>query len=104
MDFSLPDSESDSGKVNWIQVLRNTLPYTDIFMPSLEEALKIVFPYEYTLFEATEGDIIDLTSVELIAELGATLVALGANVVLIKAAHRGLFLWTKDVEEINKKG
>ncbi|MVZ63893.1 carbohydrate kinase family protein [Sphingobacterium humi] len=104
LDFSLPDSESDSGKVNWIQVLRNTLPYTDIFMPSLEEALKIVFPYEYTLFEATEGDIIDLTSVELISELGATLVALGANVVLIKAAHRGLFLWTKDVEEINKKG
>lgn len=104
LDFSLPDTESESGKVNWIDVLKAVLPYTDIFVPSLEEALKIVFPYEYTMLEAAGGDIVDHAPADLIKELGETLIAWGANIVLIKAAHKGLFLWTGNVASVNNKG
>ena len=103
LDFSLPDAESESGKVNWIDVLKATLPYTDIFVPSLEEALKMVFPYEYTVLEAAGGDIVDNAPPDLIKELGERLIAYGAHIVLIKAAHKGLFLWTGSVAEINNK-
>lgn len=103
LDFSLPDTGSESGRVNWIDILKATLPYTDIFMPSLEEALKMVFPYEYTMLEAAGGDIVDNAPPDLIRELGERLIAYGANIALIKAAHKGLFLWTGDVTEINSK-
>lgn len=103
LDFSLPDTESESGKVNWIDILKATLPYTDIFVPSLEEALKMVFPYEYTMLEAAGGDIVDNAPPGLIRELGERLIAYGANIVLIKAAHKGLFLWTGDVAGINSR-
>ncbi|HTN08797.1 carbohydrate kinase family protein [Agriterribacter sp.] len=105
LDFSLPDAESESGNVNWAEVLRQTLPYTDVFVPSLEEALKMVFPYEYARLEASDdaGDMIDKVPLDLIKELGETLVAYGANIVLIKAAHRGLYLWTHEVNTLNNK-
>lgn len=104
LDFSLPDTESESGKVNWIDILRAVLPYTDIFVPSLEEALKMVFPYEYTVLEAAGGDIVDHVPPDLIKELGEKLIACGAHIVLIKAAHKGLFLWTGNVAAVNSKG
>ncbi|MET6996098.1 carbohydrate kinase family protein [Chitinophaga defluvii] len=103
LDFSLPDADSESGRVNWLEILKKTLPYTDIFAPSLEEALKMIFPYEYTIIEAEDGDFVDKVPLDLIKELGETLVAYGANIVLIKAAHRGVFLWTGDVASVNKK-
>ncbi|MCO5241094.1 MAG: carbohydrate kinase family protein [Chitinophagaceae bacterium] len=103
LDFSLPDTESKSGKVNWIDILKAVLPYTDIFVPSLEEALKMVFPYEYTVLEAAGGDIVDHVSPDLIKELGERLIACGAHIVLIKAAHKGLFLWTGNVAAVNSK-
>ncbi|MBL7735407.1 MAG: carbohydrate kinase family protein [Chitinophagaceae bacterium] len=103
LDFSLPDTESESGKVNWVDILQAVLPYTDIFAPSLEEALKMVFPYEYTMLEAAGSDIVDHTPPDLIKELGERLIAYGAHIVLIKAAHKGLFLWTGNVAAINSK-
>lgn len=103
LDFSLPDAESESGKVNWTDILKITLPYTNIFVPSLEEALKMAFPYEYTMLEAAGGDIVDHAPVDLIKDLGERLIAYGANIVLIKAAHKGLFLWTGDVAAVNRK-
>ena len=44
LDFSLPDPESESGKVNWSEVMQSILPFTDIFVPSLEEVLQIMMP------------------------------------------------------------
>ncbi|MGN6493716.1 MAG: carbohydrate kinase family protein [Agriterribacter sp.] len=103
LDFSLPDAESESGNVNWTEVLKQTLPFTDIFVPSLEEALKMVFPYEYALLEADNSDLVERVPLELIAELGSTLIGFGANIVLIKAAQRGVFLWTSDITSMNLK-
>ena len=39
LDFSLPDPESESGKVNWPEIMQNTFPFVDIFVPSVEELI-----------------------------------------------------------------
>ena len=47
LDFSLPDPESESGRINWPEIMQKILPFTDIFVPSLEEVLQIMQPGEY---------------------------------------------------------
>lgn len=37
LDMSLPDPDSDAGKVNWFDFLTNVLPFTDCFCPSFDE-------------------------------------------------------------------
>lgn len=103
LDFSLPDDGSESGKVNWEEILKQTLPFTDVFMPSLEEALKIVYPYEYARIDAAGGDFISKVPLTLIKDLGETLTSYGAKIVLIKAAQKGLYLWTGDITSIKNK-
>ena len=39
MDTSQPDPNSEPGRADWKGILQRTLPYTDIFLPSLEELL-----------------------------------------------------------------
>ena len=39
VDMSLPDLNTDAGKTDWLPILEKALPYIDIFMPSIEEAV-----------------------------------------------------------------
>ncbi len=103
LDFSLPDPESESGKTDWPEVMRRVLPVTDIFVPSLEEVLRIMTPSEYEniLSSSGNGDIIDLVPEDLIRKTGETIIEAGVKILLIKAAHRGLYLMTGDVSSMS---
>ncbi len=105
MDFSLSDENSESDKVNWPDILEQVLPLTDIFVPSLEEALQIVMPSLYAKLqsEANNKEIIDLISMETIQAIGKRLIEGGVKIALIKAGHRGAYLWTGNVTSMNKK-
>lgn len=105
MDFSLPDQESVSGKINWTAILRRVLPFTDIFVPSLEEALLIMMPKEYARIQSAFGEIdfIDKIPLETIRQLGKRIIDYGAKIVLLKAGHTGAYLWTGDISSINEK-
>lgn len=105
LDFSLPDVASESGKTNWIGIMQRLLPFTDIFVPSLEEALQIMMPYEYAKIQLDSGnnDIIDQIPLSLVRELGSRIIASGVKILLIKAAHRGAYLLTGDVSDLNAK-
>lgn len=105
LDFSLPDPESESGKVDWPGVLRKVLPYTDIFVPSLEEALLITMPEEYNRIQvlSERSDLIDRIPLQLIQKVGKHIIDWGCKIVLIKAGHRGAYLFTGDVASLNKK-
>jgi len=104
LDFSLPDPDSDSGKVNWPEIMKSVLPFTDIFVPSLEEALQIMFPLKYAelLLSYNSDEIIDHVSIDLIRILGKSIIDSGVKILLIKAGHRGAYLLTGDVSSINK--
>lgn len=105
LDFSLPDPETESGKVNWPEIMKNILPVTDIFVPSVEEALQILFPLKYAEIQASleDGDIIDHIPIDLIRILGKSIIDSGVKIVLIKMAHRGAYLLTGDISSISKK-
>jgi sugar/nucleoside kinase (ribokinase family) len=105
MDFSLPDGESESGKINWPDILQRVLPFTDIFVPSLEEALQIMMPSMYAEIQATADDnveIIDLIPMTTIREIGKRIIDAGVKIALIKAGHRGAYLWTGNVLPVNE--
>lgn len=105
LDFSLPDLQSDSGRQDWLQIMKGVLPLTDIFVPSLEEVLQIMKPDEYARIISSAGnsEIIDLIPISIIRDIGRTIIDLGAKVLLIKAGHRGIYLLTGDVSPLNQK-
>jgi sugar/nucleoside kinase (ribokinase family) len=105
LDFSLPDIESESDKVNWPEILQNMLPFVDIFVPSLEEALLIMMPDEYAQMQSfsKDTDMIDKISLDTIRKLGRKIVDFGAKIVLLKSGHRGVYLFTSDISSINEK-
>ncbi|MEN8227733.1 MAG: carbohydrate kinase family protein [Bacteroidota bacterium] len=105
LDFSLPDPNSESGRIEWSKVLERVLPSVDICTPSLEEALFILMPDQYVKLQSApgSGDLIDRVPDSMILEIGRELVSLGAKIVLIKAAHRGAYLYTGDIVSVNHK-
>jgi sugar/nucleoside kinase (ribokinase family) len=105
LDFSLPDIQSESGRQDWPLIMKRILPYTDIFVPSLEEALQIMMPSEYAriLLTANNSEIIDLIPLNIIREVGRMVIDRGAKILLIKAGHRGIYLLTGNISSLNKK-
>ena len=104
LDFSLPDPESESGKVDWNAILQKTLLYVDIFVPSLEELIQIVMPQEYAEILATcKSDFEDEVPMELVRELGNKVIGYGVNILLIKMGKRGIYLQTGDTGAVCTK-
>ncbi len=105
LDFSLPDPESESGRINWPEVMGKILPYTDIFAPSLEEALQIINPGKYpeVLSSAARASVVDELILNAIRETGRQFIKSGVNILLIKAGHLGAYLLTSNVSSLNDK-
>ena len=98
LDMSLPDPESESGRVDWDTVLSRALPYVDIFVPSAEE---VSFALERETFLARRDearargvDALDLMKPEEYSRLSSELLTRGPGVVLLKSGHRGIYART----------
>lgn len=105
LDFSLPDQETESGKVNWPEIMKSVLSYTDIFVPSIEEALMIMLPLKYAEIQSSceSTMFIDQVPIELVRFLGKQIIDSGVKILLIKMAHRGAYLLTGDISALNEK-
>lgn len=108
LDMSLPDPESDSGKVDWNSVLRAALPYVDLFVPSAEEVLFFLEPDLFMRRKAearAKGvDALDLFEPEDYSRLSSKLMEYGAGVVHLKSGHRGIYLRTGSRERLERFG
>jgi sugar/nucleoside kinase (ribokinase family) len=105
LDFSLPDMNSDSGKVSWPQFLENVLPHTDIFVPSIEEAFQVIRPDKYNelLEKGIQYDDPGHPVTKNIREIGRSFIRSGVKILLIKAGDKGSYLLTGDVSALNQK-
>lgn len=74
LDMSMPDMQSEAGRVDWAAWLQRVLPLVDIFLPSLDET---------RLMLHLEGSP---------AELAALLRSWGAGIVGLKMGEQGLFV------------
>ncbi len=102
LDFSLPDPESESGRLNWPEIMHKLLPLTDIFVPSMEELFRIMKPGEYEgiLSSLLTADSISKTLVDTIREIGKQCINNGVKILLIKAGRWGAYLRTGDVSSV----
>ena len=96
LDTAFPDPASPAGQADWRAILGLTLPYVDIFAPSIEEILLMLrrSEYEALLQNAAGGDILPLITPALLSDLGRELLAMGAKIVGLKLGYRGLYLRT----------
>ncbi|MDR7316679.1 carbohydrate kinase family protein [Brevibacillus nitrificans] len=96
LDMAMPDPDAESGRIDWVSVLRKTLPHVDIFLPSLEETLFMLKRpyYEELQLRAGQDGILSLVGEELIRELAEELLGMGCGMVVIKLGESGLYLQT----------
>ncbi len=106
MDITLPDPQSDSGQVDWRKILRDVLPFVDIFLPSIEE---ITFMLDRGLFErrkvqAGQDDPVLFYTASDCSEISEQLIRLGTSVVVLKNGIQGCYLRTADARRLKQAG
>jgi len=106
LDMSLPDAASESGRVNWQSILEKTLPFADLFMPSVEEALFMLDRAEYNRIEArlSGDDFTDHLNFEKIRELGTKILSMGSKLALIKCGAHGIYIKTSEASRMSEIG
>ena len=105
LDMCMPDLTGDSGQVDWVAVLKASLPEVDIFLPSLDELLFMLDPTTYEHFQATIGiRAMLLENPSLLTRLGDQLLEMGAKIILLKLGDCGAYLRTADARKLSKMG
>ncbi len=96
LDMTLPDPASAAGRADWVAILRAVMPYVDVFLPSIEEALYMLRreTYEALSRQEGQGSFLPLVTPALLSELGRELLAMGGRVVGFKLGERGLYVRT----------
>jgi sugar/nucleoside kinase (ribokinase family) len=95
LDMSLPDAEGDSGKVDWQGFLETTLPFVDIFIPSLEEILFMLEPSFYS-----SGEWQQPMPAPYLYDVTKKFLELGVAVAGVKLGEGGLYLRTAKEERL----
>ena len=106
LDMALPDSSSEAGHADWRPILEETLPYVDIFLPSVEEILFMLHRETYRKMcrSAAGSDFLALVTPQLLSDLGRELIAIGAKIVGLKLGDRGMYLRTGSREAVASLG
>lgn len=96
LDMALPDPDSPAGKVDWKKMLKDILPYVDIFLPSAEETLFMLDRPKFDRLTDEGGDMLDSLAADDLAALAEKLLAYGCKVAVLKCGHRGIYIRTGD--------
>jgi sugar/nucleoside kinase (ribokinase family) len=91
LDTSLPDPDSESGRVNWKELFSSVLPQVDIFMPSLEEALYFLDPEETIRRKRADAGFTATLSFTDHRRIAGIFLEMGCGMVLLKCGARGLY-------------
>ncbi len=106
LDMAFPDPSSEASRADWRVILKNTLPYVDIFLPSLEEILFMLHRHTYQELHRTvkgSGFLAQVTP-QLVSDLGRELIGMGAKIVGLKLGDRGMYLRTGNRELMRSIG
>ena len=97
LDMTNVDPNSEAGKVDWIRILANVLPYTDFFVPSFEELCFMLNRARYDELTARGGDMAQgLDMAADVKPLADKCLELGARAVLIKCGTSGMYYRTAE--------
>lgn len=104
LDFALPDPNSPAGKVDWGEVLGRTLPFVDIFIPSVEEAMFCAQRDKCDNIRKTLGnaDFVDSVDGSDCAEIAEICMKWGARIIVLKCGHKGYYIQTAHACQLNQ--
>ena len=96
MDISLPDPASEAGKADWYKIYKKTLPYVDIYLPSIEEAFFTLHPEEYlALKDKHKGKgLLDYIEPNKYSSMADEFLRLGCKMIALKAGKYGWYFKT----------
>ena len=98
LDMALPDPDSPAGRVDWAAILEKTLPFVDLFLPSIEETAFMLDRDGFLAKREEAGrrgvDIVELFTGEDYSHFASTLTGYGAGVVALKSGARGIYVRT----------
>jgi len=94
LDMAYPDPRSAAGAADWPGIVERTLPFVDVFTPSVEELVFMLRRKKFDELSAQAGDRELLTQIdgELLSSLGRQCLEMGAAVVLIKCGWYGMYI------------
>ena len=101
LDMSLPDPDSESGRVDWGRWLTRVLPHVDLFAPNLEEILFMLDRSRYRQLN-DQDDAASLPAradTNLLDRLARGLLDRGAPLVALKLGDQGAYLRTTENPE-----
>ncbi|MCK4977855.1 MAG: carbohydrate kinase family protein, partial [Anaerolineales bacterium] len=104
LDMTFPDPAAPGGRADWRKIMVSTLPYVDIFTPSIEEILFMLHRAQYDELVSEYGDVLQGISPTLLSTLGAELLEMGTKMVLLKLGYQGAYLRTADWETLGDFG
>jgi sugar/nucleoside kinase (ribokinase family) len=99
LDLTVPDINGSSGRLDWGSILANTLPYVDIFMPSIEEILFMLRRADFDAWQ-NHGNVLKHLSREYLRGLADELLEMGVKIAGFKLSELGLYLHTADSETL----
>ncbi len=101
LDMALADPSSPAGKADWAKILAATLPYVDIFLPSVDEILFMLDRDRFReLQEQSGGSVLDVVDDSMLDWVASKLIEMGASVVVLKLGDKGLYLRTTKDETL----
>ena len=103
LDLTFVNPDSEAAQCDWRKIFQDTLPFVDLFLPSLEEALLLFDPVLFREMDR-RGDVIDQADDSLLDKLTSTMISMGCAAAMIKMGHRGIYLKTGSEERFQKTG
>lgn len=100
LDMAMPDPNAPSGQADWPTILKATLPWVDLFVPSIEEILLILYPDQFR--RMTAGSVVITPG--LASDIADDLLKHGPKIILLKAGELGLYLRTADEARLADMG
>jgi len=102
LDMALPDPNSDAGRANWLAIIKRTLPYVDLFLPSVEEITYMINRslYEKLISKTANRNILPFIEPQHLSKLSKTLLNFGAKIVVFKLGERGLYVRTQNADSL----
>jgi sugar/nucleoside kinase (ribokinase family) len=100
LDLTIPDPKTPAGQANWPTILSRTLPYVDLFVPSIEETLFTLYPETFNQVTAGQAQI----TPALLSDIAGDLLRLGVKIILLKLGEQGLYLRTAEAAALSQMG
>ena len=106
LDMSLPDYNSPSGKVNWRKILKRTLPYVDMFLPSIEESFFTLYPKDYIFRKSKhpKEELINYIDPSEYSGIADEFISFGCKMVSLKSGFRGWYFRTSNSNRLKDIG